>query len=108
VKIEEILFFNFLQELRMKKIFLVFIVLFGLSLPVLAGVDINTASQADLEAIKGIGPVKAKAIIEQRNKYGLFKSVEELTNVKGIGNGTLKQLGDQVSVQEAIVSGEAY
>ena len=92
----------------MKKIFLVFIVLFGLSLPVLAGVDINTASQADLEAIKGIGPVKAKEIIEHRNKYGLFKSVEELTNVKGIGNGTLKQLGDQVSVQEAIVSGEAY
>lgn len=92
----------------MKKIFLVFIVLFGLSLPVLAGVDINTASQADLEAIKGIGPVKAKAIIEHRNKYGLFKSVEELTNVKGIGNGTLKRLGDQVSVQEAIVSGEAH
>jgi competence protein ComEA len=90
----------------MKKIILIFMVFFGLSLPVLAGVDINTASQAELEAIKGIGPAKAKAIIEYRNKHGLFKSVEDLTNVKGIGSGTLKRLGNQVSVQDTVVSGE--
>ncbi len=87
----------------MKKIFLILVVFFGFNLSVLAGVDINTASQADLESVKGLGPVKAKAIIEYRNKYGMFKSVEELANVKGIGAGILKQLGDQVSVQEGAV-----
>ena len=87
----------------MKKIFLILVIFFGFNLSVLAGVDINTASQADLESIKGLGPVKAKAIIEYRNKYGMFKSVEELANVKGIGAGILKQLGDQVSVQEGAV-----
>jgi len=80
----------------MKKIFLILVVFFGFNLSVLAGVDINTASQADLESVKGLGPVKAKAIIEYRNKHGMFKSVEELANVKGIGAGILKRLGDQV------------
>ena len=87
----------------MKKIFLFFIIFFGLNLSVLAGVDINTADQADLETIKGIGPVKAKAIIEHRNKHGVFKSVEDLVHVRGIGDGTLKKLGDQVSVEETAV-----
>ena len=87
----------------MKKIFLILVIFFGFNLSVLAGVDINTASQADLESVKGLGPVKAKAIIEYRNKYGMFKSVEELANVKGIGAGILKRLGDQVSVQEEAV-----
>lgn len=90
----------------MKRIFLILAVFLGFNFSVLAEVDINTASQADLESIKGLGPVKAKAIIEYRDKYGMFKSVEELTNVKGIGAGTLKQLGDQVSVQEAVVPAE--
>lgn len=87
----------------MKKIFLILVVFLGFNLSVLAGVDINTASQADLESVKGLGPVKAKAIIEYRNKHGMFKSVEELANVKGIGAGILKRLGDQVSVQEEAV-----
>lgn len=69
--------------------------------------DINTANQADLETIKGIGPVKARAIIEHRNKHGVFKSVEDLVYVKGIGDGTLKKLGDQVSVGETAISSEA-
>ncbi len=90
----------------MKKLFLIFIIFFGLNLPTFAGVDINTANQAELESVKGLGPVKAKAIIEYREKYGAFKSVSDLTNVKGIGTGTLKQLGDQVSVQEETTSSE--
>ncbi len=99
----EALFLNFCGDSEMKKIFLILVVFFGFNLSVLAGVDINTASQADLESVKGLGPVKAKAIIEYRNKHGMFKSVEELANVKGIGAGILKQLGDQVSVQEEAV-----
>lgn len=88
----------------MKKVFLAFLVFWGVNFSVLAGVDINTASQADLETVKGLGPVKAKAIIEYRDQHGTFKSVEELANVKGIGPGTLKQLGDQVSVQEEMTA----
>lgn len=90
----------------MQKIFVILAVLLGFNFSVLAGVDINTASQADLESVKGLGPVKAKAIIEYRNTHGMFKSVEELTNVRGIGAGTLKYLGDQVSVQEENTSTE--
>lgn len=90
----------------MKKIFLIFIIFFGLNLTASAGVDINTASQTELESVRGLGPVKAKAIIEYREKYGTFRSVNDLTNVKGIGSGVLKQLGDQVSVQEETASSE--
>jgi len=90
----------------MQKIFVILAVLLGFNFSVLAGVDINTAGQADLESVKGLGPVKAKAIIEYRNTHGMFKSVEELANVKGIGAGTLKHLGDQVSVQEESIPTE--
>ena len=46
-----------------------------------AAVNINTASSAELEALPGIGPAKAKSIVEYRQKNGAFKSVEELTDV---------------------------
>ena len=48
----------------------------------LAAVNINTASSAELEALPGIGPAKAKAIVEYRQKNGAFKSVEELNKLK--------------------------
>lgn len=86
----------------MKRLFLIAILFFGLNLSVFAGVDINTANQTDLETVKGLGPVKAKAIIEYREKYGEFKSIEDLVKVKGIGPGTLKKLGNQVSIQENV------
>jgi len=84
----------------MKKLFLILIIFFGLNLAASAGVDINTANQTELESVKGLGPVKAKAIIEYREKHGMFRSVGDLVNVRGIGTGTLKQLGDQVNVKE--------
>jgi competence protein ComEA len=90
----------------MKKIFLVFLALFVFSVPVFAGVDINTATQSDLEGLKGIGPAKAKAIIEYRNKIGSFKSVEELAGVSGIGAGTVRQLGDKITVQNVTANEE--
>lgn len=58
----------------------------------LAAVNINTASSAELEALPGIGPAKAKSIVEYRQKNGAFKSVEELKNVKGIGDAVLNKL----------------
>ena len=58
----------------------------------LAAVNINTASSSELEALPGIGPAKAKAIVDYRQQHGAFKSVEELKNVKGIGEGIFSKL----------------
>ncbi|KAF0101577.1 MAG: competence protein ComEA [bacterium] len=52
------------------------------SLSAWAAVDINTATQSELEAVKGIGPAKAKAIVEHRQKSGPFKSVDDLPAAK--------------------------
>ncbi len=48
-------------------------------------VNINTASTRELEELPGIGPTTAKKIIDHRNKYGNFKSKEELLDISGIG-----------------------
>ncbi len=55
-----------------------------------APVDINTADAATLaQAIKGVGEKKAAAIVAYRTEHGPFKSVDELTNVPGIGQATV-------------------
>lgn len=61
-------------------------------------VNINTASVADLTALKGVGEAKAKAIVEHREKAGPFKSVDDLAEVKGIGPKLLEQIRPQVTV----------
>ncbi len=63
-----------------------------------AAVNINTATQAQLETLPDIGPSKAQAIIEYRKANGSFKSVDELKKVKGIGDKTLAKLKSQVSL----------
>ena len=55
-------------------------------------VNVNTATAEELELLPGIGPSKAKAILEARRERGAFKSVEELEEVKGIGRGALERL----------------
>ncbi len=55
--------------------------------------DVNTANQVELDGIKGIGPVKAKAIIEERNKNGNFKDAHDLSSrVKGLGDKSVAKL----------------
>ncbi|PID65229.1 MAG: hypothetical protein CR977_01770 [Gammaproteobacteria bacterium] len=61
-------------------------------------VNINTAGVEELTALSGIGEKKAKAIINYRKKNGKFKSVSDLTNVKGIGEGTVKNLGKDLRI----------
>ena len=58
-----------------------------------AAVDINTANSDALRGIKGIGPAKAKAILEERTAHGPFKDPADLgTRVKGMGGHTVERL----------------
>ena len=59
----------------------------------LAGpVNVNTADAETISAeLKGIGLAKARAIVEYREKYGPFKSIDDLTLVSGIGERTIEQ-----------------
>jgi comEA protein len=59
-------------------------------------VGINTASSEELQRLPGIGPAIAERIIEYRARYGLFRSVDELTAVKGIGPKTFAKLESQI------------
>jgi competence protein ComEA len=52
-----------------------------------AAVNVNTATPEQLDAIKGIGPAKAKAIVDYRTKNGPFKTVDDVGIVPGIGHG---------------------
>jgi competence protein ComEA len=85
----------------MKKLLLAFVSALAFSLSAFAAVDINTASQSDLETVKGIGPVKAKAIIEYRKKNGNFKSIDDLDKVPGFGKKTVDSVKKDVSVGNA-------
>jgi competence protein ComEA len=62
-------------------------------------ININTADKDKLCELTGIGPAIADRIIEYREKHGPFKSVDELTQVKGIGEGTLQKIKDLVAVE---------
>lgn len=62
-------------------------------------VNINTASVEELQkSMKGIGKVKAQAIVDYRTAHGPFTTVDQLLEVKGIGKGTLDKNRDRVSL----------
>ncbi len=68
------------------------------------GVNLNTATQEELTALPGIGPSKAKAIIDYRSAHP-FKSVEEVKNVRGIGDHMFESLKGKISVGSVASSG---
>lgn len=82
----------------MKKLLAMMVGLFFVCASALAAININTATQQQLESLNGIGPVKAKAIIDYRSKNGAFKSVDDLKNVSGIGEKTLEKLKKDISI----------
>ena len=61
-------------------------------------VNVNTATEPELESLTGVGPVTANAIIQYRTEHGPFATVDDLMNVSGIGPATLEELRPQVTV----------
>ena len=66
--------------------------------PAFAALNINTATQSELEGVKGLGPEKSKAIIKYRETHGNFKSMDELDNVKGFGKANVEKLKGELTV----------
>ncbi len=61
-------------------------------------ININTATNDELSTLPGIGPTKAQDIIDYREEKGRFNSIDELTNVTGIGDSTLANISEEISV----------
>lgn len=62
-------------------------------------VNINTANQTELETLPGIGTATAEKIIDYRNKNGKFSSIEDIQNVKGIGNAKYENIKESICVK---------
>ena len=62
------------------------------SLPAPRSIDVNSASAADLQMLPGIGPAIARRIIAYREEHGRFRTVDGLTDVKGIGVRTMERI----------------
>ena len=63
-------------------------------------IDLNTATSEQLCSLNGIGPAKADAIIAYREAYGGFTCVEEIMEVKGIGDATFAKIKDYLYIGE--------
>src|SRR5438094_804004 len=77
---------------------LIALVLLVFSSFAIAAVNINTATKEALDALPGIGPVKAQAIVDYRNANGPFKTPADVMKVKGIKEGEFGKIKDQISV----------
>ncbi|MGB7284298.1 MAG: helix-hairpin-helix domain-containing protein [Candidatus Acidiferrum sp.] len=69
--------------------------------PPLAPININTATSEELQQVPGIGPVTAEKILQMRKSYGLFKSVDDLRAIRGIGPKRLEKMRKYLTVGRA-------
>jgi comEA protein len=68
------------------------------SSPATDKINLNSATAEQLQSIPGIGPATAKSIIEYRTKVGKFNRIEEIINVKGIGEKKFQKIKDRLMV----------
>jgi competence protein ComEA len=61
-------------------------------------ISLNSSSASELETLPGIGPATAKKIVDHRSKIGSFSSIEQITEVPGIGRKLLEQIRDQLTL----------
>ncbi|REK59873.1 MAG: hypothetical protein C6W55_00605 [Thermobacillus sp.] len=71
------------------------------SAPAAGGFDINRATEAEWDELPGIGPAKARAIVEDRERNGPFRSIDDLARVKGIGPKLLERIKEAIEARNA-------
>ena len=64
-------------------------------------VNLNTATSEELQQVPGIGPVTAEKILQMRKSYGAFKSVDDLSAIRGIGPKRLEKMRKYLTVAKA-------
>ena len=84
----------------MKTLLKIFALFFAGANFAFAAVNLNTATQAELETLKGVGHKKAQSIIEYREQNGAFQSVDDLKKVKGFGEKSVESLKNDLHVVE--------
>lgn len=82
----------------LRKLFQALLLSIALFSTAFAAVDLNTASLNELESIKGIGPAKAKAILDHRIKNGHFKTTSDIMKVPGIKEATYNKIKAEITV----------
>ncbi|HEY8856553.1 MAG TPA: helix-hairpin-helix domain-containing protein [Rugosibacter sp.] len=85
----------------MNKLAMLLVGLVMVTFNVFAAVNVNTATQEQLESLNGIGPAKAKAIIDYRQKNGAFKTLEDIDKVPGVGAGIMGKIKNDVTLTGA-------
>ncbi len=63
-------------------------------------ININTASADELQLLNGVGPSTANAIVQYREQNGAFANVEDLANIKGIGEKKVANIAENVTVSD--------
>jgi competence protein ComEA len=62
-------------------------------------ININSASAKELESLPRVGPVMAQRILSFRKDHGPFRSVDELSQIKGLGEKTLARIRDRITIE---------
>ena len=91
----------------MKRIMMSIMLFFATISLAFAAVNLNTATVDELDAVRGIGPSKAKAIVDYRSKNGPFKSVDDLKGVKGFGDKSVDKIRGELTVGDAAATASA-
>ena len=88
------------MDLLKKCILMLFLILPAALFAAGQAVNINTADKQTLMTVKGVGERRADAIIQYRQKHGPFKSVDQLTQINGIGRSLIEANRDTLSVKD--------